>query len=185
MCFIAALQYDDIHCFGYFLALAIMLKDQNARYVECQFSIFNQKVLDRVHDIFNIANIPYGPVDFAQFPQFVPLLQNCRLIVVDAKERGTIFTWKSFCDIYWIKKYIFGIYKVMLYVSDRHPNTYCIAPEGMIFSSCIYLISSSWLSNNIIISPLLLVSDSHHSNSQPAFIKTCLHILDLPKYKQR
>ena len=70
--FTAARQYDDIPCFGYALALAIMLKDHNARYVERRFSIYKQKVLDRVHDIFNIANIPYGPVDFAQYPQFVP-----------------------------------------------------------------------------------------------------------------
>ena len=73
-----------------------MLKDHNAHYVERRFSIYKQKVLDRVHDIFNIANIPYGPVDFAQYPQFVPLLpQNCRLIVVDAKERGTSLLYKS------------------------------------------------------------------------------------------
>ena len=94
--FTAARQYDDIPCFGYALALAIMLKDHNAHYVERRFSIYKQKVLDRVHDIFNIANIPYGPVDFAQYPQFVPLLpQNCRLIVVDAKERGTSLLYKS------------------------------------------------------------------------------------------
>ena len=76
--FTAARQYDDIPCFGYALALAIMLKDHIANYVERRFPIYKQKVLDRVHDIFNIANIPYGPVDFAQYPQFVPLLpQNC------------------------------------------------------------------------------------------------------------
>ena len=73
-----------------------MLKDHNAHYVERRFSIYKQKVLDRVHDIFNIANIPYGPVDFAQYPQFVPLIpQNCRLVVVDAKERGTSLLYKS------------------------------------------------------------------------------------------
>ena len=73
-----------------------MLKDHNANYVERRFSIYKQKVLDRVHDIFNIANIPYGPVDFAQYPQFVPLIpQNCRLIVVDAKERGTSQLYKN------------------------------------------------------------------------------------------
>ena len=70
--FTAAQQYDDVPCFGYALALAIMLKDHNARYVERRFSIYKQKVLDRVHDILNIANIPYGPVDFAQYSQFVP-----------------------------------------------------------------------------------------------------------------
>ena len=70
--FTTARQYDDIPCFGYALALAIMLKDHDARYVERRFSIYKQKVLDRVHDIFTIANIPYGPVDFAQYPQFVP-----------------------------------------------------------------------------------------------------------------
>ena len=70
--FTAARQYDDIPCFGYALALAIMLKDHNAHYVKRRFSIYKQKVLDRVHDIFNIANIPYGPVDFAQYPQFAP-----------------------------------------------------------------------------------------------------------------
>ena len=70
--FTAARQYDDVPCFGYALALAIMLKDHNAHYVERRFSIYKQKVLDRVHDIFNIANIPYGPVDFAQYPQFAP-----------------------------------------------------------------------------------------------------------------
>ena len=73
-----------------------MLKDHNSRYVERRFSIYKQKVLDRVHDIFNIANIRYGPVDFAQYPQFAPLLpQNCRLVVVDAKERGTSLLYKS------------------------------------------------------------------------------------------
>ena len=82
--------------FGYALALAIMLNDQSANYVECRFSIYKQEVLDRVHDISNIANIPYGPVDFSQYSQFVPLiLQNCRLIVVDAKERGTSLLYKS------------------------------------------------------------------------------------------
>ena len=70
--FTAARQYDDVPCFGYALALAIMLKDQNDRYVKRRFSIYKQKVLDRVHNIFNIANIPYGPVDFAQYPQFEP-----------------------------------------------------------------------------------------------------------------
>ena len=91
----AARRYDDVPCFGYALALAILLKDHNARHVERRFSIYKQRVLDRVHDIFNIANIPYGPVDFAQYPQFVPLLpQNCRLIVVDAKERGTSLLYK-------------------------------------------------------------------------------------------
>ena len=59
--FTAARQYDDVPCFGYALALAIMLKDHNANYVERRFSIYKQKVLDRVHDIFSIANIPYGP----------------------------------------------------------------------------------------------------------------------------
>ena len=71
-----------------------MLKDHNARYVERRFSIYKQKVLDRVHNMFNIANIPYGPVDFAQYPKFV-LHPNCRLIVVDAKERGTSLLNKS------------------------------------------------------------------------------------------
>ena len=94
--FTAARQYDDVPCFGYALALAIMLKDHNANYVERRFSIYKQKVLDRVHDIFNIANIPYDPVDFAQYPQFVPLIpQNCRVIVADAKERGTSLLYKS------------------------------------------------------------------------------------------
>ena len=88
MCFTVAQQYDDVPCFGYALALAIMLKDHNARYVERRFSIYKQKVLDRVHDIFNIANIPFGPVDFAQYPQFVPLIpQNCRLVVVDDNDK--------------------------------------------------------------------------------------------------
>ena len=83
-------------CFGYALALAIMLKDDNANYVERRFYIYKQKVLHRLDDIFNIANIPYGPVDFAQYPQFAPLIpQNCRLIVVDAKERGTSLLYKS------------------------------------------------------------------------------------------
>ena len=59
-----------------------MLKDHKANYVERRFSIYKQKVLDRVHDIFNIANIPYGPVDFAQYPKCVPLIpQNCRLLM--------------------------------------------------------------------------------------------------------
>ena len=81
----AVQQYDDAPCFGYALALAIMLKDHNANYVERRFSIY-KKVLDRVHDMFNIVNIPYGHVEFTQYPQCVPLLpQNCRLIVVDAK----------------------------------------------------------------------------------------------------
>ena len=48
------------------------------------------------HDIFNIANIPYDPVDIAQYPQLVPLiLQNCRLIVVDANERDISLLNKS------------------------------------------------------------------------------------------
>ena len=94
--FTAARQYDDIPCFGYALALAIMLKDHNAHYVERRFSIYKQKVLDRVYDILNIVNIPCGPVDFSQYSQFVPLLpQNCRLIVVDANERGTSLLYKS------------------------------------------------------------------------------------------
>ena len=94
--FTAARQYDDVPCFGYAMTLAIMFKDHTARYVECRFSIYKQMVLDRVHDIFNIANIPYVPVDFAQYLQFVPLLpQNRRLIVVDAKERGTSLLYKS------------------------------------------------------------------------------------------
>ena len=67
-----------------------------ARYVERRFSIYKQKVVDRVHDIFNIANIPYGPVNFAQYPRYVPLIpQNCRLIVVDAKARGTSLLYTS------------------------------------------------------------------------------------------
>ena len=67
-----------------------MLKDHNANYVERRFSIYKKKVLDRIYDIFNIANISYGPVDFYQYPKCVPLIpQNCRLIVVDAKGRGT------------------------------------------------------------------------------------------------
>ena len=73
-----------------------MLKDHNARYVERRFSIYKQKVLDRVHNILNIANNPYGPVDLSQYPQFVTLLpQNCILIVVDAKERSTSLLYKS------------------------------------------------------------------------------------------
>ena len=53
-------------------------------------------VLDRVHDIFNIANIPYGPVDFAHYTQFATLIpHNCRLIIVDAKERGTSLLYKN------------------------------------------------------------------------------------------
>ena len=88
MCFTAVQQHDDVPGFGYALALSIRLKDHNANYVERRFSIYKKKVLDRVHDIFNIANIPYDPVHFAQYPQFAPLLpQNCRLIVLDAKER--------------------------------------------------------------------------------------------------
>ena len=118
--FTAARQYDDIHCFGYALALAIMLKDHNANYVQRRFSIYKQKVLDRVHDIFNIANIPYGPVDFAQYPQFVPLLpQNCRLIVVDAKERGT----SLFCCIKakWLT--LLTMSQCMMYVCCCTDNT--------------------------------------------------------------
>ena len=47
-------------------------------------------------DIFNIANIPYGPMDFAQYSQCVPLIpQNCILIVGDAEERGTSMLYKS------------------------------------------------------------------------------------------
>ena len=38
--FTAARQYDDNPCFGYALAIAIMLKDHNANYVECRFSIY-------------------------------------------------------------------------------------------------------------------------------------------------
>ena len=88
--FTAARQYDDVPCFGYAIFLAVILKDRNDRYVERRFSIYKQKVLDRVDDVFNIANIPYGPMDVAQFLQFAPLLsQNCRLIVVDVNERGT------------------------------------------------------------------------------------------------
>ena len=74
--FTAARQYDDAPCFDYALALAIMLKYHNARYGERRFSIYKQKVLVRVHDIFNIANIPYGPVDFAQYSQFVLLIPS-------------------------------------------------------------------------------------------------------------
>ena len=93
--FPAARKYDDIPGLGYALALVIMLKYHNANYVERRFSIYKQKVLDRVHNICIIANIPYGPVDFAQYPQFVPLLlQNCRLSVVDAKQRGTSLLYK-------------------------------------------------------------------------------------------
>ena len=88
--------YDDVPCFGYAMALAIMLNDHNARYIERRFSIYKQTGLDRGYDIFNIATIPYGPVDFTQNPQFVPLFpQNCRLIVVDIKERGTSLLYKS------------------------------------------------------------------------------------------
>ena len=41
--FTAARQYDDVPCFGYALALAIMLKDHNANYVERRFSIYKQR----------------------------------------------------------------------------------------------------------------------------------------------
>ena len=66
--FTVARQYDDVPCFGYALALAIVLKDHNTTYVNRRFSIYKQMVLDRVHNIFNIANIPYGPVDLVQYP---------------------------------------------------------------------------------------------------------------------
>ena len=59
--------------FGYALALAILLKDYNANYVERRFSICKQNVFDTVHNIFNIDNIPYGPMDCAENSQFVPL----------------------------------------------------------------------------------------------------------------
>ena len=71
--FTAARQYDDVPCFGYALAIAIMLKDHNSNYVERRFSIHKQMVLVRVHDIFNIANMPDDPVDFSQYSQCVPI----------------------------------------------------------------------------------------------------------------
>ena len=69
------------------MALAIMLKDHNTNYVERRFSILNQTVGKRVHDIFNIAMSRMVP-DFAQYPQFTPSF-HITGIVVDAKERGT------------------------------------------------------------------------------------------------
>ena len=52
-----------------------------------------KNVVDRVDDILNIANVPYDPVKFAQYPNGVPLLsQNCRLIDVDAKYLTTLAT---------------------------------------------------------------------------------------------
>ena len=47
--FTAARQYYDVPCLVYTLALAIMLKYYNARYVEHRFSIYKQNVLNRVH----------------------------------------------------------------------------------------------------------------------------------------
>ena len=89
MFFTAARQYYDIPCFDYALALAIVLKDHNINYVECQFSIYKQKVLDRVHDILTLLISCMAPWTLFSTPKFVPIIpQNCRLIVVDAKERG-------------------------------------------------------------------------------------------------
>ena len=53
ICVLQPLENNDgVYCFGYTQALAIMLKDPNANYVERRFFIYKQKVLDRVHDIF-------------------------------------------------------------------------------------------------------------------------------------
>ena len=42
-----------------------------------------------------MSDCPYVPVDLTQFRQFVPLLpQNCRLVVVGAKEKGTSVLYK-------------------------------------------------------------------------------------------
>ena len=70
--FTATWQYDDVPCFGNALVLAIMSKDHNARYVVRRLTIYKQKLLDRVQESFNTGNITYGPVDFCQYPKFVP-----------------------------------------------------------------------------------------------------------------
>ena len=56
--FNTAIQYDDVPGFGYALTLEIMLKYHMFHYGEWRFSIYKPKVLDIVHDILNIANIP-------------------------------------------------------------------------------------------------------------------------------
>ena len=92
--FTAARQYNDVPYFGYALALEIMLKDHN--YVERWFSIFKQKVLDRVHDILTLLISRMAPWTLHSTPNLSPSSpQNCRLIVVDAKERATSLLYKS------------------------------------------------------------------------------------------
>ena len=79
-------QYNHIPCFGYALALAINRLFTALTGVQYLAAIEN-RITNEVSACFKTSGVQCGPVDCTQYNLFLPcLLQNSRLIVVDAKD---------------------------------------------------------------------------------------------------
>ena len=106
-------DHNDIPCFGYALVLATKLLTEERDSVR-DFTHRKGEVLERVHACFLEAGVEYGPVDFKQYHNYLP--SNSRLIIVDAKERGTSLLYKS--DV--IRPLHSPVQNVCLLLHDKH-----------------------------------------------------------------
>ena len=116
-------QYDDIPCFGYVLALAIMNLTSNLNSIR-DFALDKDNVIRLVETMFRKAGVPYGAIDVSQYDRFLCYLPaNSRLIVVDAKEQGTALLYKSdICNVGVVNNVITpNIISLLLYNDHYYP----------------------------------------------------------------
>ena len=83
-------QYDDIPCFGYALMISIMLTDLHIDAVRA-FCTNKSDVIEQVTELFESAQVPYGPVNIEQYDKFQSSLpDDLRLIILDAHSHGEL-----------------------------------------------------------------------------------------------
>ena len=115
-------QYNHIPCFVYALVLAIIQLFTGVQYLAVNVN----RMINEVSTCSKTSGVQYGPVDCTQYHFFLPyLLQNSRLIVVDAKDRTKKLLYKS----------------NIVYPSDSPVNNVCL----LLFNNHYYhLTSSAW-----------------------------------------
>ena len=88
-------QHNDVPCFGYALFVACTHLDKSLTAIQ-GFVTDKNNLVEEIRDIFTVAGVEYGPVDFSQYHRFLPCLPpNSRLIIIDAKEQNTSLLYKS------------------------------------------------------------------------------------------
>ena len=88
-------QHYDVPCFGYALFVACTHLDKSLTAIQ-GFVTDKNNLVEEIRDIFTVAGVEYGPVDFSQYHRFLPCLPpNSRLIIIDAKEQNRSLLYKS------------------------------------------------------------------------------------------